>query len=109
MRRLALTMLLLTSTAAMAAEHDIPWFQAHPAERGAWLRKCRDDMRLGQDPVCGNAQKAEDRERARKIAPSSPIPGFDPTESPLMRGAIQDACKKPESQRGMFGQYCGRI
>ena len=109
MRRLALAALLLASGTAMATELDIPWFQARPAERAAWLQKCRDDMRLAQDPVCANAQKAEDREHGRKATPSSGIPGFDPTESPLMRGAIQDACKKPASQRGMFGQYCGRI
>lgn len=108
MRRLALAMLLLTATVAMAAEHDIPWFQAHPAEREIWLQKCRDDMRLGQDPVCGNAQKAEDRERAKKIAPSSPIPDFDPTESPLMQRAIKSACQRPPAERGMLGQYCGR-
>lgn len=108
MRRLALAALLLASSTAMATELDIPWFQVRPAERAAWLQKCRDDMRLAQDPVCANAQKAEDREHGRNIKPRSTIPNFDPTESPLMQRAIKSACQRPPNERGMLGQYCGR-
>lgn len=57
-----------TSALAQPAPHDIPWFEARPAERTATLRACRNDERLARQAVCANAEHAANRVGARERA-----------------------------------------
>jgi hypothetical protein len=47
------------------ADHDIDWFDAHPAERGEMLRRCHSDYRLADTPICMNAEASGTRELGR--------------------------------------------
>ncbi len=57
-----------TSALAQPARHDIPWFEARPAERAATLRACRNDERLARQAVCANAEHAANRVGAQDRA-----------------------------------------
>lgn len=84
---LAMTSVLMGALGQCAAPgraaepHSVPWFEQLPAaERSAYLKRCRDDMRLGLTPECLNAEIAEQRESARELArkhpplPAAPAP-----------------------------------
>lgn len=40
------------------ALHNIPWYSAHPSERGATLRLCHSDYSYSGLPDCANAEAA---------------------------------------------------
>lgn len=97
---------------AVAAEFDIPWFEAHLAQRRAWLRACGDDQRVARDPRCANAERAESRAYAQRLARrggggrgGALPPGFD---TPLARDALGIACARPLVRDGLLERRCGR-
>jgi hypothetical protein len=71
----ALPLLAALTMQATAREYDIPWFEAHPAERQATLRDCRNDRRVGRSPICDNAQTAETNAYVRgSLPPNGTLP-----------------------------------
>jgi hypothetical protein len=96
----------LLAVSASALAQDIPWFEAHPAERRAMLKRCRDDYRLARTALCANAETAEARASARQRAPGWRDP--DPPSGMLREGARR-ACARPPSERGLLGAWCDRI
>lgn len=90
---------------AAAREYDIPWFEAHPAERQATLRDCRNDRRVGRLPICDNAQTAETNAYLRKnVAPNVGLP-WEP--SPRLLGAIAKSCAMPGPH--LFEDACRKM
>lgn len=91
---LALQLLILS---ASAYAQNIPWFEAHPAERSAVLKQCRDDHHLARTALCANVETAETRAYyKRRIAP---VPrDFDPP-STMMREGTRRACARPQIGR----------
>ena len=105
-----LALLLLAAPAvAPAAEHDIPWFEANPLARQEWLHRCGNDFRLARSPICGNAEKAEQRAYAKRLARQSGLRSLPPEFlTPAVRGAIREGCRRPVAERGLVAPYCGR-
>ena len=64
--RLALAAMLFAAP-ALAAEYDVPWYQARPMERTRDLRLCRQDAGLVDTRRCRNAETAETRAYARRL------------------------------------------
>lgn len=64
MRRVLLAAALVAASVAanarepLRALHNIPWYAAHPAERGATLRLCHSDYSFAGMPDCANAENA---------------------------------------------------
>jgi len=85
---------------ASVLAQDIPWFEAHPAERSAVLKQCRDDHRLARSALCANAETAETRAYRRRLAP---IPHDPDPPSAMMREGVRRACARPPSERGLLG------
>lgn len=70
--------LLRASAPGLAAEGDVPWFEAHPRERLTTLQACRDDERLARDAICANAERAQDRVEARvRTQPNRAAPSVE--------------------------------
>ncbi|MGE3280021.1 MAG: EexN family lipoprotein [Alphaproteobacteria bacterium] len=105
MRRFLIALSLLAVPASALAQ-TIPWFEAHPAERSAVLKRCRDDHRLGRSALCANAETAETRVYRRRLAP---IPHDPDPPSAMVREGARRACARPPSERGLLGIWCGRI
>ena len=104
MRALILTAALIAATPAVA--QDVPWFEAHPAERRAVLEQCHDDHRLARRPVCANAETAETRAYAKRLqrALNEPEPPSD-----LVIRAARRACARPPAERGLFSEWCQHL
>ena len=105
MHPLLLALPLMAIPASVLAQ-DIPWFEAHPAERSAVLKQCRDDHRLARSALCANTETAEARAFARRLWTGWRDP--DPPSAMLRNGARR-ACARPPSERGLLGIWCGRI
>lgn len=64
MRRVLLAAALVAASVAanarepMRALHNIAWYAAHAAERGATLRLCHSDYSFAGMPDCANAENA---------------------------------------------------
>ena len=80
----------LLAVSASALAQDIPWFEAHPAERRAMLKRCRDDYRLARTALCANAETAEARAYARQRAPGWRDP--DPPQRDAAGGRAPCLC-----------------
>ncbi|MGD9617766.1 MAG: hypothetical protein AB7O13_23640 [Alphaproteobacteria bacterium] len=105
MHPLLLALPLMAIPASVLAR-DIPWCEAHPAERSAVLKQCRDDYRLARSALCANAETAETRAYRRRLAP---IPHDPDPPSAMVREGARRACARPPSERGLLGIWCGRI
>ena len=105
MHPLLLALPLMAIPASVLAQ-DIPWFEAHPAERSAVLKQCRDDHRLARSAHCANAETAETRAYRRRLVP---IPHDPDPPSAMVREGARRACARPPSERGLLGIWCGRI
>lgn len=75
MRPVVIALLAACWTPALAqpVRHDIPWFEARPAERAATLRACRNDERLARQATCANAEHAANRVGARERARAASV------------------------------------
>lgn len=102
MRRWLLALPFLAVPASALAQ-DIPWFEAHPAERRAVLERCRDNHRWARRALCANAETAEARAYGRLRAPAWRDP--DPP-SAMVREGTRRACARPPSERGLLGALC---
>jgi len=105
MHPLLLALPLMAIPASVLAQ-DIPGFEAHPAERSAVLKQCRDDHRLARTALCTNAETAETRAYGRRLVP---IPRDPDPPSAMVREGARRACARPPSERGLLGAWCGRI
>ena len=68
---------------AAAADYDIPWYEAHPAERSDALRRCHNDFRLAQTPECANAEAAAIGAWGAQHKAFVPFKSFDPPTTPI--------------------------
>lgn len=108
-RLAALLAAALAAAPSAAAEFDIPWFDANPSARRETLRTCANDARADRR-VCENAERAESKDYARRLARRSGVRGALPDEfqTPLVRDAIKAACARPPRDRGLYAAQCGR-
>jgi hypothetical protein len=100
---------VLASLVLPAMAQDVPWFDAHPAQRKAQLDACRRDRSIGMLPVCDNAQTSETNDfLRRRQASDGRMPGVNlPWEpSPLLRETIRRQCAQPLQYR-LFPKACG--
>ncbi len=99
--------ILSFSTAALAADYDIPWFEAHTAQRQEALKMCRNDYRYARKAICANAETADARayyQRRNAQAGQDTDP-----PSAIWRDAVRRTCARPPSERSqILGADCGR-
>jgi hypothetical protein len=95
------------------ALHDIPWYVAHPAARGATLRLCHNDNSYAGMPDCANAENAA----AGQVGSGSSIGRLkamlnDPNywrQNPVARDGAMVQCRRRGPGDAMVLPYCAAI
>jgi hypothetical protein len=125
MRRTLLLLALLATTAAPAlaqqssANHDVPWFQAHPQVLEQTLERCHRDARLAASWDCQNAEAAAASRIGQPKTPAPPPqskdrlglpePDFNPRTNPLGYSMLKGACAKRGPGTAHLLPYCGQL
>lgn len=125
MRRTLLMVALLAGNTAPAlaqqssANHDVPWFQAHPQVLEQTLERCHRDARLAASWACQNAEAAAASRigQPKTAAPSPhstdplglPEPDFNPRTNPLGYSTLKGACAKRGPGTAHLLPYCGQL